>query len=148
MERKRSLKKAILSAMFAAVMLAAAIPLNALAASSESRGLQPPILQGVQREIKRYEQPLEISHGEYAKAPQRAMNTRATEILNEYGIDSAAAQSVEVIEETSLNRTVKRVEYETAQADFDEKGNLVDYINYEDIPETLPDRQTLQALSA
>lgn len=58
MKSNRSIKKIICSTFLAVVMLAASIPLNALAASAENKGLQPPILQGVQREVKTYEEPL------------------------------------------------------------------------------------------
>lgn len=58
MKSKQNWKTVVSSAVVAAAMLAASIPLNALAASAEYKGLQPPILQGVQREVKTYEEPL------------------------------------------------------------------------------------------
>ena len=124
--KSNSIKKIICSTFLAVVMLAASIPLNALAASAENKGLQPPILQGVQREVKTYEEPLERVAGDYQKAPERAMNSQSKAALTELSINPAEAESVEVIEEPSLNRTVRRVEFETARADYDEKGNLVD----------------------
>lgn len=141
MNQKRSVKKILCSLVLAAAMLSAAVPFHALSVSAENRGLQSPVLQGVQREVKNYEEPLELFHGEYTKAPERAMNPQAKSALSALAVDTAEVKRAEIVEETRLSRTVRRMVFDNAQADFDEQGNLVDYINFEDIPEANPEYQ-------
>ena len=76
------------------------------------------------------------------------MNARAKNALTVLSVDTAKLKSAEIVEETKLSRTVRRMVYDNAQADFDENGNLVDFINFEDIPEANPDYQEVSTRSS
>ncbi len=109
--------------------------------SKEKIALKEPILTNVERvEIDTNEQQ-EISLGKYTKDVSTISNANAEAMLRKFDVPFEDIKTAEVIYDNSLDRTVNRIKSDKAQIDFDERGNIVGLINYEDFSTVDKDRR-------
>lgn len=107
---------------------------QSLAASMDSGGLQPPVLQKVPREYWDSNQPVETVLQEVEQPLENISDKQSRQVLTQLETDVSHIEKMELVEDQMIGRTSYRVEFSNAEVQFDEDGNLIDYINYQDIP--------------
>lgn len=110
-------------------------------ASKEKIALKEPILTNVERVKIDTNEQLETALGKYSKDISEISNAKAEAMLRKFDIPFEDIKTAEVVRDNSLDRTVNRLKSDKAQIDFDENGNVVNLINYEDFSTVDKDRR-------
>ena len=102
------------------------------------------ILQNVERSKFAAKEELEINIQKYSKDKKELVNVQAEKALKLHNLsyeDISKSNEINVVKDVMLNRTVNRVKTEKVQIDFDQEGNIVKLVNYEDISTVDKDRK-------
>lgn len=95
--------------------------------------LKPKILSSIQREKIESDLPLEVYKGKYLKDKSSVLNSKSKQILKSFNVNIDDIKDIEIIQNNSLDKTVNRANIGNARVDFDEDGNMVEFINNDDI---------------
>lgn len=129
---KKIMRKSICLVVVTALILLTFNLSVSSAASSEKRALTEPILTNIERVKIDADEPLETTLGKYTKDISEVSNEKAEAMLKKFDIPFEDIKTAEVVHDNSLDRTVTRLKSDKVQIDFDDKGNVVNLINYED----------------
>jgi hypothetical protein len=108
-------------------------PVESTQQTTANQNLKPKILSSIQRVKIDSNLPLEVDKGKSLKDKSSVLNSKSKQILKSFNVNSDYIKDVEIIQNNSLNKTVNRANIGNARVDFDEDGNIVEFINNEDI---------------
>jgi hypothetical protein len=94
--------------------------------------LKPSILTDVERQKMDGDELPEEKIGAYSGDESKVANDSARLILEAFNINYDTIKSIELIQNNNIDKKVIRVELDAAQIDFDENGDIVNLLNYED----------------
>ena len=143
-------KKIILSTLFVITLMLISVILfqNVLATEVIEEGFaSTEVLKEVERKIVNPDEPLEEVIEEEVLEKKILLNDISKKALSLHNIEYQNIQntnSVQIIEDNLLDRTVRRLELSNAQIDIDQNGNIVKLINKEDFSTQDKNRRNYQ----